>query len=135
MDNINYLKVTMHDNDFTSYYQILGNTIKDILYFGNFYPYHNFENHSYFEGKAFTESDLEALSVYIDNLWYSIHNAATCIGNIDAVRKIPNTPMSNFKCTLSVVPAIEVLNLPKSGSNGEDLYIPLFSKDAEILLY
>lgn len=65
--NAPYLRVTLHDNDFTSYWQELGEAIQDIIRFecGNF------------ENKTVEDIDLKSIQPYIAKLWWAINSLSS----------------------------------------------------------
>ena len=110
-----YLLITIHDNDFTSYFMELG----EILY-------HIFIS----EGTFPTEEDIPELKELIKHLWYSVHN-------IDMLMRWKNTSveykrMDKIYYFYPDVKIIDHLDIPE-WENGEKIYIPLF-KYGEILL-
>ena len=129
MNNCYYLKVTIHDNDFTSDYQILGNLIKDILWINGYYPEYDSINHNFIEGKNLTEEDLPIIKRYIGDAWCMIHNFNNYLR---WGKDIEDTERNYFNCELTLVDYLKVEKI--DWANNEDIYIPLFSKDMEVIL-
>jgi hypothetical protein len=105
----NYLKITLHDNDFTSYYKVLGNAILDTFNYAGYYP---------------DESNLDMLKPYIANIWYSINNISEIVHHSEECDK---TYFDDVKLEI-----VKYEDIPK-WNNAEDIYIPLFP-EAEVLL-
>ena len=109
-----YLKVTLHDNDFTSYYKELGNAILSLFkYVG--YP---------------TEEDIEVIKPYIANLWWSMHNIIEPLKWKNTAVDSKPTVFSVFEDNIDVS-IIGYADIPK-WNNIEDIYIPLFD-NAEVI--
>ena len=110
-----YLMITIHDNDFTSYFMELGITLYNIFVFEGTFP---------------TEEDIPELKELIKYLWYSIHN-------IDMLMRWKNTlveykRMDEISYFYPDVKIINYLDIPEWEA-GENIYIPLFTY-GEILL-
>lgn len=115
MKDAKYLKVTIHDNDFTSYYHVLGETLYNIFKGYGKYP---------------DKEDLPKIKTYINYLWWTIDN-------LDGIYRWKNTsvdwkenPIKIFDVDLDIV---EYTNIP-DWDNAESIYIPLFDESNEILL-
>lgn len=132
MNELNYLKVTMYDNDFTGDYKILGNLIKDMLYSYGYYTEYEPGNHIYNIGNKITKDDLPIIKGYIGDIWCAIHNMGRYLKWRDTSIEYKDTPREIFDCNLAIVPYSEVEKI--DWANGEEIYIPLFSKDMEVLL-
>ena len=105
-----YLRITMHDNDYSISLKIIGNTLKNLL------------NYHY---EYITEEDLPKICSYIQSLWYSVHGIHYVLEH-----KIESKePLSNFKPTLQIV---DYLDIP-DWDNNESIYIPLFDESNEII--
>lgn len=114
MYNAKYLMITIHDNDFTSYYHILGNTLLDVFRYAG-YP---------------TEEDIPELKELIKFLWYSVDSIVNLSRWKDTSIKHKSYPINDY-----FIPDIKIVNyfdIPKWG-NGEEIYIPLFDGNDEIL--
>ena len=106
-----YLKITIHDNDFTGYYRILGETLLNMFRYHGDYP---------------TEDNVQQLKYAIGNLWYSINQI-----NIFMDNRFPQVARDYFYYPDLAI--VDYLDIPKWG-NGEDIYIPLFDGSDEIIL-
>ena len=115
MKNAKYLKITIHDNDFTSYYHILGKTLYDIFKYNGKYP---------------DKEDLPKIKNYIDNLWWTIDSLNGFYSWKDTSIKWSENPIKYFNVDLDIV---EYTNIP-DWDNAESIYIPLFDESNEILL-
>lgn len=101
-----YLKITIHDNDFTGYADILASAIKDMFKWLCWVPT--------------TDESLEKLKPAIANVWTGLEmvHQESC-----------SRQFSNFydyimeHIDLSIV---DFENIPDSVDNYEDVYIPLF---------
>lgn len=108
-----YLRITLHDNDFTSYYQTMGDTLSDIFRSVRTYP---------------TEEDLPQIKELVTHLWYSIHN-------IRSLLRWKNTPISYDEAKIDCfLPDISIVSDIPEWENNEVLYIPLFDGDAGVIL-
>ena len=112
--NAKYLRITMHDNDFTFALQY----VAEILY-------KIFQD----EGRYPEENELDLLKKYIEDLWFSIHNIEGImrwnknnVGFIESDKRL-------FKHKLEFV---DYLDIPYD-DNWESVYIPMFN-NAEILV-
>ena len=121
--NAPYLRVTIHDNDFTSYWEELGNAILGII---------KFECDD-FEKKTVEEADLLTIRPYIANIWYGIDALS------HHFRWKPNNQQTDRDrkawfdngLELSIV---DYLDIP-DWDNSESIYIPLYAGgDNEIIL-
>lgn len=126
----NYLKITMHDNDFTGCWENLGNCIRDALIANNYYPNYSESDRKLFDGKELDEEDLNKLKPWIENLWFSIFNLEQFLRWNNSSIKFKETDRKIFDCELSIVDYLEI----PDWDNGESIFIPLFSKNVEILL-
>ncbi len=105
-----YLRITIHDNDYSISLKIIGNTLNNLLDYHYGYP---------------TKEDLPKISSYIQSLWYSVHGIHYVLEH-----KIESKePLSNFKPTLQIV---DYLDIP-DWDNNESIYIPLFDESNEII--
>ena len=64
MNNAIYLRVTMHDNDFTGSLKHVANVLYEIFQDENRFP---------------EEDEIPLIQKYIKGLWFSIHNISTPI--------------------------------------------------------
>lgn len=100
-----YLRITMHDNDFTVSLEHVGHLLQQIFEYEGSYP---------------TEKDLPILSEMINHLWYATHNISNKLRwGIDYYRK---SEFVLFDCNLEFV---DYLDIP-DWDNGESIYIPMF---------
>lgn len=104
-----YLKITIHDNDFTGTYKVIGKT------FLNMFRYYDYP----------TKNNIDQLKYAIRDLWFSIYQISRSINN-----QLPAVPQDYFMPDVEIV---DYLDIPK-WSNGEDIYIPLFDGSDEIIL-
>ena len=107
--NLKYLRVTIHDNDFTSSLQMVGELLYDIFQFEEKYP---------------TEEDFVILKEIINHLWFGADMAQDLMrwGRLN----VPN--MKYFEPSLEFV---NFANIP-DWDNYESIYIPMFD-DGEII--
>ena len=112
--NAKYLRITMHDNDFTFALQY----VAEILY-------KIFQD----EGRYPEENELDLLKKYIEDLWFSIHNIEGIMrwnknnaGFIESDKRL-------FKHKLEFVDYLDI----SYNDNWESVYIPMFN-NAEILV-
>lgn len=110
-----YLRITLHDNDFTSYYQILGETLLKVFQSEKTYP---------------TEEDLSEMETFVSHLWYSIHN-------IKSLMRWKDTPIpykeSSMDCFYPDISIVDDSDIPDS-ENFEAIYVPMFDGDNRVLL-
>ena len=102
--NAKYLRVTMHDNDFTSSLQHIGYLLQQIFEFEGRYP---------------TQEDFPVLSEMINHLWYATNNISTKLRLDDCYRE---SKFDYFDCHLELV---DYLDIP-DWDNYESIYIPMF---------
>lgn len=108
-----YLRITMHDNDFTGSLIQLANILYEIFIS---------------EGRFPEEDELPILKKYIQSLWFSLHNISSIMRwNKNSVG-FEETLEKHFEPTLKFV---DYLDIP-DWSNDEDVYIPMF-ENAEII--
>lgn len=117
MDAI-YLRITMHDNDFTNSLVTLANMLYKIFIS---------------EGRFPEKDELPLLKKYIQSLWFSIDNISRIMRwNKNSVGFKEN-PEKYFEPTLELV---NYLDIP-DWDNYESVYIPMFKakfKDPEIIV-
>lgn len=105
-----YLKITIHDNDFTSYIGYLAEAIMNMFKWNGWKPK--------------SDKDLENLKPAIAHIWYGLdmicHAAGTRPGNVN----IYNYIMDNLELSIE-----EFEYIPESMDKCEDLYIPLSKSD------
>lgn len=108
-----YLRITMHDNDFTGSLIQLANILYEIFIS---------------EGRFPEEDELPILKKYIQSLWFSLHNINSIMRwNKNSVG-FDETLEKHFEPTLKFV---DYLDIP-DWCNDEDVYIPMF-ENAEII--
>lgn len=101
-----YLRITIHDNDYTVLYRILGDTIYNLFYWCEKFP---------------TEKDLPHIKEYIAHLWWSIANMKGYLCRHDGYFE---TPLKCFEdLDISIVDDIP------EWCNGEEIFIPLTYTD------
>lgn len=103
MSNAKYLRITMHNNDFTSSLEHIGYLLQQV-----------FE----YEGKYPTEQDFPVLKEMIKHLWYGTHNIMHKLRWSD----YHESPLINFECCLEFVDYLDIPNW----DNSESIYIPMF---------
>lgn len=108
--NAKYLRVTIHDNDFTSSLKKVGTLLYNSFYMEDNYP---------------TEEQLPELEESIKHLWYGA-NMTQALMRWGEITKVD---ISYFKPRLEFV---NYLDIPDE-DNYESIYIPMFD-DAEILV-
>lgn len=104
-----YLRITIHDNDFTSTLKMVGELLYDIFQSEGRYP---------------TEEDFQGMKEIIKHLWFGADMAQ------DLMRwnKIDSPDMKYFEPRLEFV---DFVSIP-DWDNYESIYIPMFD-DADIL--
>ena len=104
-----YLRITIHDNDFTTSLQRVGELLYETFYL---------------EGKYPTEEDFPTLKEIIKHLWFCADMAIDLMrwGHLNTLNMEYFNPCLEF---------IDYLDIPDWGNN-ESIYIPMFD-DAEIL--
>ena len=107
--NAKYLKITIHDNDFTSYIECLAEAIMNMFKFTVWKPK--------------TDEDLEKLKPGIAHVWTGLAmiRQVTC--------KQPDSNIYDYIMEHLDLSIEEFENIPDSVDNYEDLYIPLFESD------
>lgn len=109
-----YLRVTMHDNDFSGSLELLADMLYKI-FIG--------------EGRFPEEDEFSLLEKYIQSLWFSLHNISHIMRWNKNIVGFKESAEVYFQPTLEF---IDYLNIP-DWDNGESIYIPMF-KDAEIIM-
>ena len=108
-----YLRITMHDNDFTQSLIQLANMLYEIFLF---------------EGRFPEKDELPLLKNYVKHLWFSLHNISSIMRwNKNSVG-LRESPESLFNPQLEFVDYIDI----QDWDNDESVYIPMF-KNAEII--
>ena len=105
-----YLRVTIHDNDFSFSLELIGNLLYEIFYFEDNYP---------------TEEHLPMLKEHIKHLWYRTYRIQ------DLMRNLSSAVLDDagyFNPHLEIVDAADI----PEWDNGESIYIPMF-EDAKVL--
>ena len=109
-----YLKVTIFDNDFYASQQLVGKVLQEI-FLRDGYP---------------TTESLPLLKDYVGQLWYAIHNIQHILdSHAQFCRSEDETPLHVFQPELQIADYTEI----PDWNNAEDIYIPLFEKNSEIL--
>lgn len=101
--NAKYLRITIHDNDFTNSLEHIGCLLQQVFEFECEYP---------------TEKDFPILKEMIKHLWYGTHHTMRCLRYNDYIE----TPIDYFNCELEFV---NFLDIP-DWDNFESIYIPMF---------
>lgn len=104
-----YLKITIHDNDFTGYAHILANAIQSMLHWLCWVPA--------------TNEDLEKLKPAVANIWNGMAMMVDVEHDYIITRNYSN--YINEHLELSIV---DFADIPQNGTY-EDMYIPLFEFD------
>lgn len=110
MQAAKYLRITIHDNDFTDSLEHVGYVLQQIFEFQGKYP---------------VKESFPVLRELIKHIWYGIHNIE-CNLSWNEYRE---TRLDYFECELEIV---DYLNIP-DWDNYESIYIPMFD-GAEILI-
>ena len=105
-----YLRITIHDNDFSLSLRWIGELLYEIFWAEDNYP---------------TEDKLPVLKEYVKRLWHSTYMIQDCMrwfpaGNVDEGYFEPDLEFVDFA------------DIP-DWDNGESIYIPMFD-DAKILV-
>lgn len=111
--NNKYLRVTIHDNDFTNSLLLVGGLLKQAFKY---------------EGKYPVEQDFDILKETIKHIWYGTHGIMNRIMNQLRFGKCILYGIDYFEPDLEFV---DFENIPDC-DNSESIYIPMF--DGEILL-
>lgn len=112
--NATYLKITMHDNDFTGSLKYVADILYKIFQYAGRYP---------------EENELPLLATYIQNLWFSIHNInAIMYWNKNSV----GFNESNFSLFRPSLKFVDFLDIPE-WDDYESVYIPMFDNSAILI--
>ncbi len=103
MINGRYLKITMHDNDFTSSLAHVGYLLQQIFEYEEKYP---------------KEQDFPVLKELIKHLWYGTHNIMGKVRWND----YGETPIEYFNCQLEFIKYSDIPYWDDCSS----IYIPMF---------
>lgn len=112
--NNKYLRITIHDNDYTRYWKEFGTIIRNLILPIN---------------SPISENDLVYLKKYIQHIWYALDNLYRFT---DREGGLQETNMSVFNIDIDIVDASDVTQ-----NNCEDIYITLFetyNENANVLL-
>lgn len=109
-----YLRITMHDNDFSGSLELLADMLYEI-FIG--------------EGRFPEEDEFPLLEKYIQPLWFSLHNISHIMRWNERSVGFKESAEGYFKPTLEFV---DYLNIP-DWDNGESVYIPMF-EGTEIII-
>ena len=109
-----YLRITMHDNDFSGSLELLADMLYKI-FIG--------------EGRFPEEDKFPLLEKYIQPLWFSLHNISHIIRWNKNIVRFKESTEECFEPTLEFV---DYLNIP-DWDNGESIYIPMF-EDGDIIM-
>lgn len=109
-----YLKITIHDNDFTSYIEYLADAIMNMFKWN--------------EWKPKTDEDLEKLKPGIAHVWTGL------VMIYQATGTHPDSNIHNYIMEHLDLSIEEFENIPDSVENYEDLYIPLFKSDDYLIV-
>lgn len=108
--NTKYLKITIHDSDFTGYIVNLAESIMNIFTWNGWKPK--------------TDKDLDNLKPAIAHIWTGLDMISHAAGKRAGNFNIYNYIMENLELSIE-----ECENMPESMYKSEDLYIPLFKSD------
>lgn len=115
-----YLRITMHDNDYTRYIEYAAELLKNIFeYECLWFDYGVFK---------ISEDDIPALKGLIKHIIYATNNIIHKLDRTQNDCGYQEEPLSNFECDLGFV---DYLDIP-DWDNHQSVYIPLF--DGEILV-
>ena len=109
-----YLRITMHDNDFSGSLELLVDMLYKI-FIG--------------EGRFPEEDEFPLFEKYIQPLWFSLDNISHIIRWNKGSVGFKESAEGYFEPTLEFV---DYLNIP-DWDNGESIYIPMF-EDADIIM-
>ena len=107
--NVKYLRVTIHDNDFTTSLELISELLYETFKFEDRYP---------------TEEDFPSLKECIKHMWFG----ENMLKDLMRWGKCETTNINYFNPCLEFV---DYLDIP-DWDNAESVYIPMFD-DAEIL--
>ena len=107
--NTKYLRITIHDNDFTTSLEMISELLYETFQFEDKYP---------------TEEDFSVLKEYIKHLWFGEH----MIMHLMRWRSCDTININYFEPSLEFV---DYLDIP-DWDNAESVYIPMFD-NAKIL--
>lgn len=110
MSNARYLKISLHDNDFTIIIEFSSELLKELIDFFDYYG-------SY----EISEKDLYKLQDSIQHLLYATYR----IHNYLFHRDYEDMPFDSFRPSLHIV---DYLDIPE-WSNHDSVFIPLFKGD------
>ena len=109
--NATYLRVTIHDNDFTIPLEFVGELLNQLFYFYRKYP---------------TEKDFPALKKMIKHIWYGVSNIEDMIGAPEY--NFPNYQENKLEWFEPTLEFVDYLDIP-DWDNNESIYIPMFDGD------
>lgn len=111
-----YLCITLGDNDFTSYFGVLGESLQRIIcWYKNEFS------------ESLSDEQLEKLRPYVARIWWSTHNMQTALYSSD----IQETAYDVFERNLELS-VVDYADIPE-WNDCEDIYIPLFDNELEVL--
>lgn len=113
--NARYLKVTMHDNDFTNSLMHLGNTLYRIFLREERFP---------------EEDELPLLKEYVKSLWYAIDNIESIMRWNKKSVGFKANPEAIFTPQLEFV---DYLDISDYNDDSDSIYIPMFA-NADVLV-
>lgn len=120
MNDARYLRITMHDNDYTRYIQYVAESLQNIFE----YDFICFEDGIY----SLSEDDFPELKELIKQMLCATYNVIHKIQSTNEKRDYKKEQEENFGCHLELV---DYLDIPEN-DNWESVYIPLF--DGEIIV-
>lgn len=109
-----YLRITIHDNDFTNSLEYVANTLNAVFKSEGRYP---------------EEDELPLLKKYVQSLWFSIDNISDILRWNKTSVKFKENSEKIYEPELKFV---DYLDIPE-WDNYESVYIPMFD-NAEILI-
>ena len=109
-----YLRITIHDNDFTNSLEHVANTLNAVFKSEGRYP---------------EEDELPLLKKYVQSLWFSIDNISDILRWNKTSVKFKENSEKIYEPELKFV---DYLDIPE-WDNYESVYIPMFD-NAEILI-
>ena len=111
METKMYLKITLHDNDFTNHYEELGKIIQDFFVERDWIPSYD---------------DLKIIRIFIAKIWHSLANLNNYYKIKDRNGKFCETDYAYFINSLEIA-LIDYKDISETWNNSEDIYIPLFN--------
>lgn len=120
MSEAKYLRITMHDNDYTRHIEYVGELLKEIFEYECFWFKYGLCD--------IREDDFPILKEMIKHVLYAVNNIIYKVSCTKRNFEYREAPLNNFECDLEFV---DYLDIPE-WDNNQSVYVPLF--DGEILV-